>query len=63
MNLFGGAAKFVDFENSKGEPFVTNNNCTTDWLSSVAATGTFTQAPGVDWSGKTGVDGIPSRWT
>jgi len=25
MNLFGGAAKFVDFTNSKGEPFVAND--------------------------------------
>lgn len=38
-------------------------NCTTDWLSGVAASGTFTKAAGADWSGKTGASGIPSGWT
>ena len=35
--------------------------CTNNWLSGVAATGTFTRAMGVTWS--TGTDGIPSGWT
>lgn len=37
------------------------NDCTKGWLSSVAATGTFTQAPGVVWP--TGANGIPTGWT
>ena len=42
---------------------ISASNCTKDWLNGVAATGTFTRAAGVDWSGKTGADGIPSGWT
>ena len=37
--------------------------CTTGWLNGVASSGTFTKAAGVDWSSKTGADGIPSGWT
>lgn len=40
---------------------ISASNCTKDWLSGVASTGTFTQAPGVIWS--TGNSGIPSGWT
>lgn len=40
---------------------ISATDCTTDWLSSVAATGTFTQAPGVAWP--TGANGIPAGWT
>ncbi len=42
---------------------ISASNCTSNWLSGVASSGTFTQAAGVDWSGKTGFDGIPSGWT
>ena len=38
-------------------------SCTTDWLSGVAASGTFTKAANADWSSKTGTNGIPSGWT
>ena len=38
-------------------------SCTTDWLSGVAASGTFTKAANADWSSKTGNNGIPSGWT
>ncbi len=37
--------------------------CTFHWVEGVFSTGTFTQAPGVDWSVKTGTDGIPAGWT
>ncbi len=40
---------------------ISATDCTTDWLDGVAATGTFTQAPGVAWP--TGANGIPSGWT
>ena len=40
---------------------ISATDCTTDWLSGVAATGTFTQAPGVAWP--TGANGIPAGWT
>ncbi|MBP5402017.1 MAG: hypothetical protein J6Y36_02540 [Treponema sp.] len=36
-------------------------NCTTEWLSGVASSGTFTKASGADWS--SGESGIPSGWT
>ena len=37
-------------------------SCTSNWLSDVAATGTFTKAPGMTgWT--TGASGIPSGWT
>ena len=42
---------------------ISATDCTKDWLSGVASSGTFTKAAGVDWSGKTGFDGIPSGWT
>ena len=42
---------------------ISASNCTHNWLNGVASSGTFTQAAGVDWSGKTGFDGIPSGWT
>ena len=35
--------------------------CTEDWLSGVAATGTFTKAEGATWP--SGVNGIPDGWT
>lgn len=34
--------------------------CTSNWVSGVAATGTFVQASGVSWS--RGISGIPSGW-
>ena len=41
---------------------ISANDCTFDWLSDVASTGTFTKAPGMTaWT--TGADGIPSGWT
>lgn len=41
---------------------ISANNCTFDWLSDVASTGTFTKAPGMTaWT--TGANGIPSGWT
>lgn len=36
-------------------------NCTYNWLSSVAATGTFVKSAGVSWS--SGNSGIPSGWS
>ncbi|MCR5387168.1 MAG: leucine-rich repeat protein [Treponema sp.] len=36
-------------------------SCTTEWLSGVASSGTFTKASGINWS--RGIDGIPSGWT
>ena len=42
---------------------ISATDCTKGWLDGVSATGTFTKASGVDWSGKTGSDGIPSGWT
>ena len=39
---------------------ISAEDCTADWLSGVAVTGTFTQAPGVVWP--TGASGIPSGW-
>ena len=42
---------------------ISASNCTSNWLKDIASSGTFTQAAGVDWSGKTGFDGIPSGWT
>ncbi len=43
---------------------ITALNCTTDWLSGVSATGTFTKLKFTDWSIKTnGANGIPSGWT
>ena len=41
---------------------ISADKCTKDWLNGVAATGTFTKAKDVDWSGKTGTSGIPSGW-
>jgi hypothetical protein len=40
-----------------------SSKSTSYWLDGVSSTGTFTKATGVDWSGKTGSDGIPSGWT
>ncbi len=42
---------------------ISATDCTRNWLNGVASSGTFTKAMGVDWSGKTGFDGIPSGWT
>ena len=42
---------------------ISASNCTKEWLNGVASSGTFTKAAGVDWSGKTGFNGIPSGWT
>ena len=36
-------------------------DCTTNWLSGVASSGTFTKASGADWS--SGTSGIPAGWT
>ena len=41
---------------------ISASNCTTNWVTSVAANGTFTKASSMnDWT--TGVNGIPSGWT
>ncbi|MBR0255855.1 MAG: leucine-rich repeat protein [Bacteroidales bacterium] len=41
---------------------ISATNCTIDWLSGVAASGTFVKASTMnDWT--TGVNGIPSNWT
>ena len=40
---------------------INENNSTTEWLSGVSSTGTFTKAAGVTWP--TGTSGIPSGWT
>ena len=40
---------------------MTATGCTTNWLRSVASTGTFVKDANTTWS--TGVDGIPSGWT
>ena len=41
---------------------ISANDCTTDWLSGVADTGTFTKAPGMTgWT--SGSSGIPTGWT
>ena len=40
---------------------INTDNSTTNWVSNVAATGTFTKAAGATWP--TGVSGIPSGWT
>ncbi len=41
---------------------ISASSCTTDWLSGVAATGTFTKAASMtSWS--SGASGIPSGWT
>ena len=37
--------------------------CTYNWIEGVSQTGTFVKTSGVDWSVKTGNDGIPSGWT
>ena len=37
-------------------------DCTDNWLSGVAATGTFTRAKGVNWM-TSSADGVPSGWT
>ena len=41
---------------------ISATNCTSNWVSGVASTGTFVKAAGMtSWT--TGVDGIPSGWT
>jgi hypothetical protein len=40
---------------------ISANECTNEWLKSVAPIGTFTKAAGEEWP--TGVDGIPEGWT
>lgn len=40
---------------------ISASDYTTDWLSGVAATGTFTKASGITWP--SGASGIPSGWT
>ncbi|MBR4631269.1 MAG: hypothetical protein IKO57_12655, partial [Treponema sp.] len=40
---------------------VSATDCTKNWLSSVAANGTFTTPSGTNWS--SGVNGIPEGWT
>ena len=40
---------------------ITATDCTSNWLSGVASTGTFTKAAGVNWP--SGGDGIPEGWT
>ena len=40
---------------------ISASSCTTNWVSDVAATGTFIKAENVSWS--TGVSGIPTGWT
>ena len=41
---------------------ISASNCTTDWVSGVAASGTFTKAASMS-SWTTGNNGIPSNWT
>jgi hypothetical protein len=36
-------------------------DCTTNWLYNVSATGTFVKAPNSTWT--TGANGIPDGWT
>ena len=40
---------------------ISASNCTYNWLTGVASTGTFTKTAGVTWS--TGTSGIPEGWT
>ena len=41
---------------------ISATNCTNDWVTNVAASGTFTKATSMsDWT--TGINGIPSGWT
>lgn len=40
---------------------INTNNSTTDWVSSVSGSGTFTKASSASWP--TGTNGIPSGWT
>ena len=40
---------------------ISASNCTTGWVTNVAATGTFVKAENVSWG--TGVSGIPTGWT
>lgn len=40
---------------------ISASNATTNWLSGVSSTGTFTKAAGVSWS--SGQSGIPTGWT
>ena len=42
---------------------ISANGCTTNWVSGVAASGTFVKAASADWSSKTGNNGIPTGWT
>ena len=41
--------------------YISDTDCTTDWVSGVASTGTFVKEAGVNWT--TGTSGIPSGWT
>lgn len=38
-------------------------NCTGSWLNDVSATGTFTKAPGMNWTSDAYGNGIPTGWT
>ena len=40
---------------------ISASNCTGNWVSGVASTGTFVKASGTSWT--TGVNGIPTGWT
>lgn len=40
---------------------ISATQCTYDWVSGVASTGTFVKASGVNWS--SGTSGIPNNWT
>ena len=40
---------------------ISAESSTKEWLDAVAATGTFTKAPGMNWG--TGISGIPEGWT
>ena len=42
---------------------ISADSCTSYWVTDVSSSGTFIRARNVDWSVKTGNNGIPSGWT
>ena len=59
-NMFNGCTKLNYIKCLATD--ISASNCTNNWVSGVAATGTFVQNPDMDeW--KTGVNGIPVNWT
>lgn len=58
--MFGGCSK-LNYINCLATD-ISASNCTSNWVSSVASTGTFVKNPHMnDWT--TGDDGIPTGWT